>query len=218
MAVNFGRRFDELLQQADHIEANKVRETGPYAMGEYSVDWNMLLGWRAKARQLLTTVCGSDSPHLVLFSENEKGGFTTSYGLITRLKSIVAAAKEDYEGGYLNKLRNLIQADVFDNELEQAEELFGAGYHTAAAVIAGVVLETTLRQMCEDIGIQAGNLNKMSADLTRAEVLNKLQQKQITSLANIRNSAAHGKTDEFRANDVETMIRDVRRFLGDQLS
>ena len=107
---------------------------------------------------------------------------------------------------------------MFDDELEQAEGLFKAGYFTAAAVIAGVVLETTLRQMCQDSGIDVGNLNKMNIDLAKAEVINKLQQKQITAWADIRNSAAHGRTEAFRPDDVEMMIRDVRRFLADQLS
>ena len=58
----------------------------------------------------------------------------------------------------------------------------------------------------------------MTADLTKNDVLNKLQQKQITALANIRNSAAHGNINEFKADDVEMMIREVWRFLTDQLS
>jgi len=46
---------------------------------------------------------------------------------------------------------------------------------------------------------------------------NKLQQKRITVLADICNSAAHGKQDEFSAQDVEDMIRDVERFVAEHL-
>ena len=54
---------------------------------------------------------------------------------------------DDYKGGYLISIKNLIQADVFDSQLEQATELLSSGYKLAAAVIAGVVIETALRDL-----------------------------------------------------------------------
>ena len=137
----------------------------------------------------------------------------TNHAILLRLKAVVSAAQDDYEGGYLMKIRDLIQANVFDNELEQAEELFHSGYSTASAVITGVVLETTLRQMCADNGIAIGKLDKMNADLAKAGVYNRLVQKQITALADIRNSAAHGNDTAFSPADVDNMIREVRRFI-----
>jgi hypothetical protein len=66
----------------------------------------------------------------------------------------------------------------------------------AAAVIAGTVLETALRQLC---------LDRMNADLAKAGVYNSLMQKRITALAAIRNRAAHGKPNEFTRDDVSAM-------------
>jgi hypothetical protein len=57
----------------------------------------------------------------------------------------------------------------------------------------------------------------MNADLVKAGVYNKLNQKRITTLADIRNSAAHGKPDEFTDQDVSDMIRDVNQFLSNHL-
>ncbi|MGP0094091.1 MAG: DUF4145 domain-containing protein [Xanthobacteraceae bacterium] len=102
---------------------------------------------------------------------------------------------------------------MFDTELEQATELLNAGYATAATVIAGVVLETGLRQMCADNNIETGKLDKMNADLAKADVHGKLTQKQITALGDIRNSVAHGKSNEFTHEDVANMIRDVPNLL-----
>jgi hypothetical protein len=92
-----------------------------------------------------------------------------------------------------------------------------SGYSTAAAVIAGVVLETALRELCDKNGISHGKLDKMNGDLVKAGVYNKLNQKRITALADIRNSAAHGKPNEFTDQDVSDMIRDVRQFLCNHL-
>ena len=49
----------------------------------------------------------------------------------------------------------------------------------------------------------------MNSDLAKAGIYNKLQQKRITALADIRNSAAHGKPEEFSGDDVIMMIRDI---------
>ena len=57
----------------------------------------------------------------------------------------------------------------------------------------------------------------MNADLAKAGVYNKLKQKRITALANIRNSAAHGKENEFSSEDVTMMIRDIEGFLAKYL-
>jgi hypothetical protein len=211
MASDFARRFDELLQQATDIES---KATGGNGSPKY-VDDNRFLNWKVKVRHLLVSVCGKDSQHVEMFLESEQShSWSTNHTIFLRLKAVLLAAKEDYEGGYLTKIRDLIQADVFDNELEQAEELFNAGYLPAAAVIAGVVLETTLRQMCVDHGMAIGKLDKMNADLAKAGVYNRLVLKQITALADIRNSAAHGDTTAFTKDDVNNMIRDVRRFIA----
>jgi hypothetical protein len=81
-------------------------------------------------------------------------------------------------------------------------------------VIAGVVLETAIRRMCQDHGIDVGKLDKMNADLAKAGIYNSVVQKRIIALAAVRNSAAHGKREEFTKDDVSAMIRDVERFLA----
>ncbi|RYF09401.1 MAG: DUF4145 domain-containing protein [Oxalobacteraceae bacterium] len=117
-----------------------------------------------------------------------------------------------------NSVRSMVQAEVFSNELDQASELMKGGYITAAAVIAGVVLETTLRRLCEDAQIEPGSLNKMNADLSKSGTYNLLVNKRITALADIRNNAAHGHPDKFTKADVADMIIKVEAFVADHLS
>lgn len=162
--------------------------------------------------------CGADSTHMKAYVEADlQGMYETYVDRLTRLKAVFLAAKEDFDGGYLNSLRNIVQAEVFSNELEQAEELLKTGYRTAAAVIAGVVLETALRDLCTTHGVEHGTLNRMNDDLAKTGAYNANQKKQITSLAAVRNSAAHGKPEEFTADQVRGMIDDVQRFLTAQL-
>jgi len=121
----------------------------------------------------------------------------------------------------LTSAKTLVQAEVFDSELEQATELQRAGYNAAAAVIAGTVLETTIRKICDNHQIAQGKqdkLDKLNADLVKAGIYNSLVQKRVTALAAVRNSAAHGKVDEYRAEDVTSMIDEVARFVEQHLS
>jgi hypothetical protein len=138
--------------------------------------------------------------------------------MLSRLLHVFLAAKEDFEGGYLSSVRNLIHAEVFSNELEQANELLTAGYRTPAAVICGVVLETNLRTLCDTRNIPTGKLEKMNQDLAKDGAYNLLIQKRITALAAIRNSAAHGNHSEFDDADVNSMIDDVERLVADWLA
>ncbi|OKH29997.1 DUF4145 domain-containing protein [Calothrix sp. HK-06] len=212
------QRFNELEAQAKTVEASrKIYHFEGSNDAEY-VDNYLLLNWKVKVKNLLSKVCGEKSQHFQQFEkEEEGGGFITNYGIFKSLKAIFLAAKEDFEGGYLSSMKTLVQAEVFDSELEQAKELLSNGYSTPAAVITGVVLETALRELCDKEGISHGKLDKMNADLAKASVYNKLVQKQITAWADIRNSAAHGKPNEFTEQDVTNMIRDVNQFLANYL-
>ena len=213
------KRFDELASQLAVLEASKTQYyDDEVRRNEDRVDSNALLGWKVKVRNLLSRVCGTDSQHFEQFEKNESRFYSTSYDILLSLKAVFVAAKEDFECGYLSTTRSLVQAEVFDNELEQARELQSNGFTTAAAVIAGVVLETTLRELCDRESLSHGKLDKMNADLAKAGVYNKLVQKRITALADIRNSAAHGKPAEFSSDDVDDMIRDVERFVSEHLT
>jgi DNA-binding transcriptional regulator YdaS (Cro superfamily) len=115
------------------------------------------------------------------------------------------------------EIRSLV-AELFDDELEQAKELLASGYKAAAAVVAGVVIETALRKLCGERGIPVGKLDKINADLAKAGVYDKVMHKRVTTLAKIRNKAAHGDTAGFNDADVRGMITDVERFVSDYLA
>ena len=216
MTVLFGKRFNELEQQWMELQKSTVmRRNGFTDSMEPYLSSDVILNWGVKVRSLIERTCGESSSHLQMFNKAEEhSSYDSNVDRLNRMSAVFLATKEDYEGGYLNSLRNLVQADVFTSELEQASELLAAGYASASAVIAGVVLETSLRNLCAEHGISPASLNRMNDDLTKASAYNSLLQKRITAMAAIRNSAAHGKTDEFNMGDVKGMIDDVERFLA----
>jgi hypothetical protein len=213
------RRFQELTDQAHKLEAAKRLVYNQFAgESQQQIDSNALLNWKTKARSLLVRACGEKSQHFQLFEKSETSMYSTSLDNLQRMLAVFEAAREDFEGGYLASVHDLVRADVFGSELEQAAELLKGKYSVAAAVIAGVVLETAIRELCTRHKIAHGKLDKMNADLAKAGVYNSIVQKQITHLAAIRNSAAHGNETEFKTYDVRLMIEQVEQFLATQLS
>lgn len=219
MIEHLKKRFHELAAQAESLAATKQTKHSSYSGSYEEVDPDLLLGWCVKTRNLLSSACGKESEHFKMFIEAEKPrSYESNPARFNRVRAVFLAAKEDFEGGYLNSVRNLVEAEVFSTELEQARELQSAGYRVPAAVICGVVLETNIRRLCGARSLPIGKLDKMNADLAKAGQYNTLVQKRITALAAIRNSAAHGNETEFDEADVRAMIDEVERLVGDWLS
>ena len=212
------KRFNELAIEHQALMASKTRKSTSYGSDDY-VNSELFTWWKVKIRNLLSLACGESSQHFKEYVKAETPKtMESSYSVAKRLGAVFNAVKEDFHGGYLNSIRNLVQAEVFESELEQAQELLDSGYKLASAVIAGVVLETSLRDLCDQEGISHGKLDKMNSDLAKQGKYNKLQQKRITALADIRNSAAHGKPEEFTEPDVQLMIRDIEGILANFLA
>jgi hypothetical protein len=214
MTNKYTDRFTELESQISKIESTKYRrENSIFRDAEY-VDSITLDKWRINVQHLIGITCGKDSEHYNEFiNAGESKNLDTNYKLFKRLEPVFLAAKDDFIGGYFESIKSLIQADVFSNELEQAEELLENGYYIASAVIAGTVLETYLRELCNKNVIAIGKLNKMNDDLAKNGVYNSIIQKQIVALSAIRNSAAHGKKEEFSKDQVKNMIMEIKNLL-----
>lgn len=212
------RRFEELTDQAKKLEATKRTEYDSFDNKQVErIDSNALLNWKTKAKSLLVNVSGEDSQHFKQFQESQSSSYSTNLQNLRRMMAVFAAVKEDFEGGYLTSSHDLARADVFESELEQASELLKSNYPVAAAVIAGVVLETAIRELCSRNQIPHGKMDRMNADLAKAGVYNGIMQKRITHLAAVRNSAAHGNETEFKTYDVKAMIEEVEQFLATHL-
>ena len=212
----YGLLNDLILKSNEVISTNT--QSGAIG-GRDFVDSEISYEWGTSGLSILKRGFGIDSVHFQKFQDVFKE--IVYFDNVKSAIGILRAAKDDYENGYLFDTRTLIEAEVFDEFLEHAEELFEKNYYQAAAVIAGCVLEDGLRKLGQR---KIPNfptdktIDPMNVELTKAGIYNALWQKKITALADIRNKAAHGKWKEFTEKDVEDMIRDVRRFMEDYFS
>jgi uncharacterized protein (UPF0332 family) len=209
--------LDSLVNESEEIYKSGFNKSSFIKESHFNVEKSS--AWHTKFLNLLATVFQRDSEHYQKLKSLDENVF-----LVTNFQKAVGvlkAAKNDYENDYLFDTRTLIEAEVFDEFLEQAEELFKKGYYQASAVIAGCVLEDGLRKLCQHNNITLpakATIDPMNVELAKAGIYNKLIQKKITALADLRNKAAHGEWTEFTEKDVEDMIRDVRRFMEDYFS
>jgi Domain of unknown function (DUF4145) len=216
----FAQRFQELSDQFKQVEATEAQKRTLMGGSSYQhIEEHLILNWAVKARNLMSSACGKDSDHYTSFvAAEEVQSYEGSPTRLKRMGAVFLAAREDFEGGYLNSLRNLVQAEIAGGELDQARELLVAGYSAAAAVVAGVVLENTLRSLCAKRDLPAGSIERMNADLAKAGEYNSVVQKRVTALAAVRNSAAHGRSGEYTNEDVKSMIPEVERFVAERLA
>jgi hypothetical protein len=124
----------------------------------------------------------------------------------------------------LDSIKRLVSAEIFSSFLEMSEYLLEEGYKDASAVMIGSVLEEQLRVLCDANSIPVtfnrnGNeipkkSNLLNADLYKAEIYNRLDNKSITAWLDLRNSAAHGKYNEYSYEDVKFMYEGVINFIS----
>lgn len=139
-----------------------------------------------------------------------------------RLNELVGVAQSllhDIENGYLTSAREILLAGVFGDYLEMASHLSSKHYKDAAAVIAGSTLEIHLKALCEKHGVDTHRGGKpkkadtLNADLVKAGVLTKLDQKNVSAWLGTRNSAAHGDYEAYGGKQVALLIDSIRDFI-----
>jgi len=209
------RRLDELLAKADAIKS--ARQAISFRQSTvYQVTSSDVLGWTASAESLLLGVLGEISPHLRALRV-ARGSFHGYESEFDSLRAVLAAAREDYLGGYLFTFRALIKAEVLGDALVQAEALLSSNFKDPACVLVGVALEVAVKELVRQAALPDGKLDRMNADLCKAGRYNLVKQKQITAWAELRNKAAHGQWTEYSTDDVRDMFLGVQRFVADYL-
>jgi hypothetical protein len=176
--------------------------------------------FRTQSMNLVRRACGENSDHYKQLTQLATGKDSDNSFYFVHCYGVVVAARRDFELGLLFEIRSLITAEVLEDFLIQAEYLLKNGYYIPAASLAGAVLEDTLRKLGEKKGIaipEKTKIDSLNSELARNDVYDKLIQKRITALADIRNNADHGHFDKFSKEDVEDMLKWIIRFTSDYL-
>ncbi len=172
--------------------------------------------WRTSSLSFLNTF----PPEYIYSREFEARCKDLSLEDVEQGLGILKAAKEDIEGGYLQKVEALVSASVFSDFLEMAEHLLDNGYKDPAASLIGAVLEDGLRHICgnNDLTVKSDdNISSLNKKLADKSVYNRLQQREIEVWNKLRDYADHGHFDQYKMDGVKDMLGGVRKFLSNYL-
>jgi len=130
--------------------------------------------------------------------------------------AILSAARARFESSLFN-IRQMLQADLMDEEIEAAEHLAKYKFIRAAGAVAGVVLERHLAQVCANHELKPTKKNPTISDfnelLKSNDTIDVPQWRFIQHLADIRNLCDHSKVPEPSAEQVNDLILGVKKVM-----
>lgn len=127
---------------------------------------------------------------------------------------ILESVEARFESQLFN-IKQFVQSDLFDSEVEAAKELANHGFLRAAGVIAGVVLERHLSQVAENHNLNTRKKNlsiSVFNDLLKDVVTDFPSWRDIQRLGDIRNLCAHDRKKEPTKEQVEDLISGVEKY------
>jgi len=155
---------------------------------------------------------------LIITSGYEKRKVVGPDGAIPHFKqqqAILNAVSARFESTLFD-IKQLVQADLFDSELDTARELIKHGFLRGAGAISGVVLEKHLAQVAVNHNIKTRKKNPTINDfnelLKNEGILDVPPWRQIQRLGDIRNLCDHNKDREPTKEEVEELVDGVEKF------
>ncbi len=119
--------------------------------------------------------------------------------------------------GRLFEIAEMVQADLFDNELDAATHLAENGYLRAAGAVAGVVLETHLKSVAIKYKITIAKknptINVYNVELKKNSVIDQAQSRHIEMLGDLRNKCDHAHREDPTTEEIKDLISGVDKVI-----
>lgn len=130
--------------------------------------------------------------------------------------NILRAAKDALKSRLL-EIISILQADLFDSEVDSSKALAKAGYFRAAGAICGVVIEKHLAQVCDAHGISVKKKNPGISDLNQSlkdnDTITVPQWRFVQHLADIRNICDHARGREPTKEEIDDLVAGTGKVL-----
>ncbi|MBD8198164.1 hypothetical protein IFT35_14690 [Pantoea agglomerans] len=168
-------------------------------------------------RKEVTFMNYSISDYLLgLQQTNGRGEVTRSrkdaIGKMEMQYKILASARERFKS-VLFDIKDIVQADIFDSELDTSKELNKKGFVRAAGAVTGVILEKHLSHICSLHGIKPKkahpSISEYNQALKDSEIIDTPMWRFIQHLGDIRNLCDHSKDREPNKDEVNDFITGV---------
>jgi hypothetical protein len=129
---------------------------------------------------------------------------------------IIEAVQRRFESSLFD-IRQLVQADLFDSELDAARELARSGFLRAAGAVAGVIIEKHLGQVIASHKVATKKKHPTISDfndlLKNASITDVPEWRRIQRLGDIRNLCDHSKNREPTEEEIGELIEGVDKLM-----
>lgn len=185
-------RLNDFVRLYEKPKTRKAIEYGNYVMEDYL--------------QTLTVTNGYE----------KKVGPEAAINQFDQQLNILKSIERRFESSLFD-IKQLVQADLFDSELEAAKELNRNKFSRGAGAIAGVVLEKHLAQVLDKRNLKSSKKNPSISDfndnLKSSGVYDTPTWRKIQHLGDIRNLCDHNKTREPKQEEVDELIAGVEAII-----
>jgi len=222
-------KLEKLIEDGKHLlttieprclfpERNKKGK----AAGEEYADPFLHLKFITSSLYFVSTTIGEDNAFY-------KAIFSSQYGLveesIKRQVALLEALHSELSDMWYWSAQGLASAEMFSNMLEEAQHLLDKGFTLPATVLGGCVIETHIKNLCKKNSIKT-DIKKENGDTTPKKtsalnqelysigVYNLNNSKEVTNYLGLRNSAAHGKSNEIDKEQVALMLQGISAFVN----
>lgn len=138
--------------------------------------------------------------------------------LFSTITGVLIALRDAVDHGVLTSLESRLRANIHEDFLTQSLDLLNAGYHVAAIVLIGGVIEDHLQKLVQIQGLilsKKGSISKYNDLLRDKNIYNQSMWRRIQSIGDLRNDAAHGKSSTIKFEDAQDAHTFVKRFITD---
>ncbi|MGR3660682.1 MAG: hypothetical protein ACU0CA_05760 [Paracoccaceae bacterium] len=130
--------------------------------------------------------------------------------------NIIKAAQNTLNSSLMD-MTAMLQADLFDTEVDSAQALAKAGFLRAAGAICGVVIEKHLKQVCDahNVTIRKKNpgISDLNEELKKKNILTVAQWRFNQHLGDLRNLCDHAKGKEPTKEEIDDLVAGTGKVL-----
>lgn len=139
---------------------------------------------------------------------------------VQEFSAVLSALLVDADAGMLAAVADQVRAETFDDFLDHAAHYLNNNRKNEAGIIAGVVFEDSLRQICRKYFIpeKGQPLDELISLLAKNGSLTDTKAKRARVCAHVRTKATHAQWDEFEVKDVQAAIDFTRELIEAKLT
>ncbi len=206
--TSFQNNYQNWFTEASSV----VKQIIPHRLEEFLTLYSSAKGRkeiRADTYSIQDWLNGYRSPTIIHSGEKIFSDYSIVVNKFQTQHQILISSFKRFESSLFD-IKQLMQADLFDSELDSAKELVKKGFLRGAGAISGVVIEKHLSEICSNHNIPIRKKNPSITDynnlLKDKDVVDMPTWRYIQRLGDLRNLCDHNKDREPTKDEVSELI------------